>query len=257
MQRFTNINHLQLKIKSRVKWMENMVFNTQPKKLPTTYSLEKYITSIYDQGQLGSCTANAFCQSLRMQEVIKGQTPVFEPSRLFFYYNERVVENTVNEDSGADVDDGLKYTIKYGVCDESLWPYNISKFEEKPTQEAFDDALNHKIKSFHNIPQGRSIVEHMKQTIVEQLPVLIGIAIYDSFETSVVAHTGIVPMPNTQSETLLGGHEMAVIGFDDNTGMFKVVNSWSSTFGDKGCVYIPYTYFETPDLCLQACYFNI
>ena len=132
-------------------------FPTPPKKpiiippIPTKKSMAQYIPNIYDQGQLGSCTANAFCQSYRIQEKIKFKTVNFEPSRLFFYYCERLVEGDINVDGGADVIDGENYAKLNGVCAESLYPYIISKFTVQPSIQAVADAKNHKITSYSRL----------------------------------------------------------------------------------------------------------
>src|SRR5215472_1794822 len=64
--------------------------------------------AVYDQGQLGSCTANAIAGALEFDEIKEGKPSPFVPSRLFIYYNERALEGTVNSDSGAQIRDGVK-----------------------------------------------------------------------------------------------------------------------------------------------------
>ena len=64
-------------------------------------------------------------------------TPDFVPSRLFIYYNERVIEGTVDTDSGAQIRDGIKVVAKQGVPPETDWPYDIAKFADKPPAKAF------------------------------------------------------------------------------------------------------------------------
>ena len=43
------------------------------------------------------------------------------------------------------------------------------------------------------------------------------------------------------NEKLLGGHTVAVVGFDDNYG-FLVRNSWGIDWGIEGHCFIPYEY---------------
>src|SRR5580692_7685401 len=72
---------------------------------------------VYDQGQLGSCTANAIAGALEF-EMLKQRLNAFTPSRLFIYYNERVIEGTTATDSGALIRDGIKSVNSQGACPE-------------------------------------------------------------------------------------------------------------------------------------------
>src|SRR5258708_7618286 len=100
-------------------------------KLPKSVDLRAQCPAVYHQGQLGSCTANAIGGAIEF-DLMKQKAPVFMPSRLFIYYNERVIENTVNSDNGALIRDGVKAVNQQGVCNEVAWPYNISEFAQKP-----------------------------------------------------------------------------------------------------------------------------
>jgi C1A family cysteine protease len=82
---------------------------------------------VEDQGQLGSCTANALAGALEFLER-KDKVSFEDFSRLFIYYDERAVEHTIKSDSGAMIRDGIKTLAKQGVCSEKKWPYIISKF---------------------------------------------------------------------------------------------------------------------------------
>src|SRR5450631_3625349 len=92
-----------------------------PKALPKSVDLRAQCPAVYDQGQLGSCTANSIGGAVEF-ELMKQKAPVFMPSRLFIYYNERVIENTVNSDNGAQIRDGIKTVNQQGVCPETAWP---------------------------------------------------------------------------------------------------------------------------------------
>lgn len=212
------------------------------KELPPKVDLRSECSTVEDQGSLGSCTANALVGALEYIENQKGMT--FEDlSRLFVYYNERVIEGTVDYDAGAYLRDGIKTLADQGVCSEELWPYCTCRYTKKPKQECYDDALNHQILAYERL----GTIQEMKSCLADGFPFVFGFAVYESFETSEVAKTGMVPMPDP-SEKLLGGHAVLAVGYDDSTGRFIVRNSWGTGWGDSGYFYMPYEYLTNPDL---------
>ena len=70
-------------------------------KLPAKVDLRPHCPPVYDQGQLGSCTGNAIAGAVQFDREKQKLKPDFVPSRLFIYYGERVIEGTVDTDSGA------------------------------------------------------------------------------------------------------------------------------------------------------------
>jgi hypothetical protein len=82
----------------------------------------------------------------------------------------------------------------------------------------------------------------MKNSLASGYAFVVGISIYDSFESQKVAKTGVVPMPNFKTENCLGGHAVLVVGYSDKEQHWIVRNSWGSTWGDKGYFYLPYIY---------------
>ena len=223
----------------------------------TTTTLKSYVKMVYDQGQLGSCTATAFCAAFNIQNAIKKKYIGFFPSALFFYYKERVIEKSINIDAGADVIDGEKYVKDYGICSEQMWPYIISKFAIKPPSTCDIDAIKHKINTYMIIPINSLLLVNIKKFINNNIPVLIAIAVYESFASQNVANTGIIPIPNLAKERLLGGHEMCLIGYDDTKNLFIVQNSWGTNWGDKGFCYLPYSYLTNPQLGIEFTCINL
>ena len=108
--------------------------------LPASFDLRKSCPRVYDQGMLGSCTANAIGGAIEFDRP-KQKLPDFVPSRLFIYYNERRIEGTVGIDSGAQLRDGIKSVASDGVCPEPEWPYVITKFTQRPPAKAYKDAM--------------------------------------------------------------------------------------------------------------------
>ena len=112
-------------------------------KIPSSVNLKYKCPPVLDQGDLGSCTANAIANAHLFNQRKQRSRRKFLPSRLFIYYNERRLENTIRIDSGAQIRNGFKTIANDGVCAESDWGYDISKFTVKPTASLYKEALNH------------------------------------------------------------------------------------------------------------------
>lgn len=200
--------------------------------IPSKIDLRSKFQPVYDQDILGSCTANALCS------LIGYNTPSMFGSRLFLYYNERLLENTILDDTGATIPDGLLTLQKYGICQESEWVYDISKFNIKPPDQCYINALSHIVTQISNI---HNDMTHIKNSLINGFPFVVGIAIYESFESVKVSNTGIVSMP-LKKENLLGGHAVVCVGYDDTKQVWIMRNSWGVNWGDKGYFYLPYLY---------------
>jgi C1A family cysteine protease len=199
--------------------------------------------TVYDQGQLGSCTANAIAGALEFDRIKEG-LPDFTPSRLFIYYNERAMEGTIGTDSGAQIRDGIKSVGSIGAPPETDWPYNIKEFAVKPPQKAFADAPLDKAVQYQSVAQ---VLGQMKGCLASGYPFVCGFTVCESFESTQVAQTGIVPMP-ASNEKVLGGHAVLAVGYDDSSQRFIVRNSWGPGWGMAGYFTVPYAYLADSHL---------
>jgi C1A family cysteine protease len=213
-------------------------------KLPPKKDLRPGCPPVYDQGQLGSCTGNAIAGAIQFEQKKQGVN-VFVPSRLFIYYNERVMEGTVNSDSGAQIRDGIKSVGNQGVCPETEWPYDINKFADKPGPKCYKDATLCEAVGYQRLDS--SNLTQLKGCIADGFPFVYGFTVYDSFESQQVAKTGVLNLPGPK-EKVVGGHAVLAVGYDDTTQRFTVRNSWGKDWGIKGYFTIPYAYLTDSNL---------
>ena len=216
--------------------------------LPAKVDLRKNMPPVYDQGQLGSCTANALCAAVQFSD------PTHVPgSRLFVYYNERVLEADVKIDAGAQLSDGILTLERYGVCPEAEWPYEISQFAKQPPALCYRDAASRRVHRASAVPASPA---SMKRVLTNGFPFVVGIAVYPEFETPAVAKSGTVPMPTAAEiadpHQCLGGHAILCVGYDDAKGVWIMRNSWGATWGDAGYFTLPYPYLLHPALASDA-----
>lgn len=195
---------------------------------------------VYDQGSIGSCTANALCAAFGYDTADH-----FRGSRLFLYYNERRMEGTVAQDCGAVIANGVRSLQQNGICPESEWPYNPRMFNVCPPERCYRDAR------FNRAVEVVGLVEtlaSLRACLALDRPFVVGIVIYASFESDEVARTGIVPLPVVSREACLGGHAILIVGYDDHRRVFIARNSWGEDWGDHGHFYLPYEYLLDPEL---------
>ena len=205
------------------------------KSLPTKVDLRSGLAPTEDQGQLGSCTANALVGACEFLEK-RYKSAFMDLSRLFVYYNERLIEGTVGTDSGAMIRDGCKTLNKDGVCPEMLLPYDIKKFTEQPSKACYDSALKHRVTSYHRLNVN---LTEMKQCLAEGFPFVFGFTVFSNFNK--IGSNGILTMPKCWDKSL-GGHAVLAVGYNNTTSTFIIENSWSDRWGDKGYFYMPYKY---------------
>ena len=219
--------------------------------LPAKTDLRSHCPPVYNQGQLGSCTANALGGAFEFGKK-KQRKAAFMPSRLFLYYNERVVIHTEASDSGAFLRDGIKSLNKDGICKEKEWTYDDdssigAKFSKKPPVACYTHAQQNQILSYQRLNSGN--INALKGCLAEGFPFAFGFTVYNSFMTAAVAKNGIMPMPDFSKETVLGGHAVLGVGYDEKKQLVLVRNSWGTGWGVKGYFWMPYAYITNINLC--------
>jgi C1A family cysteine protease len=203
---------------------------------------------VYDQGQLGSCTANAVAAALQfdLSLDLSGLDPprrARRRSRLDIYYGERALEGELGQgDTGAYGRDGFRFAQNTGVLLEERWAYDISTYEGPPPTGYKRYKL---AKPYALVPQG---VDQIKAVLSNNQTVAFGFTVYESFESGTVDSTGIIPMPRA-GEAELGGHEMLLVGYlNAYPDHFLARNSWGSGWGLGGYCLMPFAYITDTSL---------
>src|SRR5262249_24663602 len=180
--------------------------------LPTKVDLrDRCPKTVYDQGHLGSCTANAIAGAIEFDQIKQRQQQA-TPSRLFIYYNERAIEHAILFDAGAMIRDGIKSVAKQGACPEAMWPYDDTpppteddpcptcKFAQKPSANCYTEALKHQILSYRRLPQDLGT---MRGCLASGYPFIFGFTCYSNLPFN--STTGEIPLP-TSADHVIGGH---------------------------------------------------
>jgi C1A family cysteine protease len=201
---------------------------------------EEFLPPVRDQGQLGSCTGHGVRGCLLYSLRQKGEVfrkPGYDLSPLFAYYQARVLENSVHEDAGAYVRDVVKAAFKLGVATEASWPYKVERFTHTPTVTAQTTAKWHQVKGGYK----RCLsVDDVLQALSYDIPTLFGYSVFSNHDSG---RNGRIPLPGP-TDRLEGGHCQWIVAGDPTTREFKLQNSWSAQYGDKGYNYLPFEYFD-------------
>lgn len=230
--KYTPEKHYRLGYVQDKKWLngakpfENVLkFKATP--IKEEVDLTKFLPPNDNQGALGACTGFGLAHGV--YSCLKkdfGKSPIFSP--LFIYYNERWMEGTINEDAGAQIMDGIKTLQKFGAARECKWPYDISKFRMKPSDEAYADALNHLVVRAYRVDNRDKI--SIKRANSAGYCVVYGMLLGKDFEQ--LNKDNYVYRGRKSPRDLIGGHCMIQYGYTKD-GLFWSRNQWGPQFGKK------------------------
>jgi C1A family cysteine protease len=214
------------------------------RQLPAVVDLRRHCPPVYDQLHLNSCSANALAAALRFDEIMMGHEDVPGPSRLFLYYNERVLANVAKRDAPVSLRDGYRTIAKTGVCPERMWPYDPRRFRRTPTPNCYRAARRRTAIEYYRI---RRAISHLRACLAERAPFVFAVAVHKSMMGRAVTRTGVVPAP-TRHDPMVGGHALLAVGYEHVQRRFIFRNSWGSAWGDGGYGYLPYAFIASPAL---------
>jgi hypothetical protein len=206
------------------------------REVPDRVDLRQYCTPVEDQGQIGSCTANATVGALEFHYKRRdGRAP--DLSRMFTYYNARRLRGDIVNDTGAFIREAMASVMAFGVCREDVWPYDPNLFAAEPSPQAYQDARIHEAIEYARVAGGAGAIS----ALAEGLPVVFGIALPGRcYEEA--ARTALIPRID-EAELRgpdVGGHSMLIVGYDKADQTFLLRNSWGANWGDQGYCRIPF-----------------
>lgn len=198
--------------------------------------MRNWASTIEEQGHLGSCTGNAVVGAYELLLNRDKPEKYLDLSRLYVYYNARLIEDAVDEDVGAYIRDGVKAVNKYGVCSEKIWPYDIERFAMTPTVTSYEDAKTRNIKEYYRLTGINDILDALNNNY----PVVFSMEVYDNFDY-LDKNDDVIKMPNL-NESPIGGHAMCFVGYDLPKKLLLARNSFGLDWGMNGYCWMPFDY---------------
>ena len=218
----------------------------KPKVVPSSLDLRPYAGRVRNQGALGSCVANAGCSAMELfMNRVKGRNDGSDDvdlSRLFNYNSMRAnwYPEGQMHDGGAAVDNSFNYGKYVGVCDESVYPYDPSKVNERPPKRAYELAIKNRVFDFYYIKKQSdgSHIDLLKDALANgNTAAIFGMKLgHQFYNISGPLEDQNYPPINDADNPFIGAHAMNIVGYDDNlnNGSLIVENSWGTGWGDNG-----------------------
>jgi C1A family cysteine protease len=227
--------------------------------LPPKISLAPYAPKPKDQGQQSSCVgfSTAYAARTILETVAKGVNPNqlnFSPAFVFNQINQNGCE------AGSCISDALDLMKRQGVAPLSEFPYDDKNCDKKPDSQIKTDASNYKIKGYTRLTSGKGFnvdLLALKQNLAKGAPVVIAMPVGGSFEklrqrlwSPNADDYNQLALYAAGKKSKFGGHAMCAVGYDDESQVIEIMNSWGDRWGDKGFFTMSYTDFTK--FCREA-----
>lgn len=211
-----------------------------PAHLPVKVDLEPAMPAVYDQLNIGSCVGNGVAACMEFEEVVQHEL-LGTPSRLYIYWHGRYYENSVNSDAGLMVRTGLKVAATLGVPPETDWPYDTTRFMQKPPDAAEADAAKHVAMQYARLVPG--VGASLRTCLAGGHPFTFGFSVPRELEELTAAQP-VLHYPDPATTQFIGGHCVVCVGYDYTMQvfpepMFKIRNSWGPAWGAAGHYWMP------------------
>jgi hypothetical protein len=132
---------------------------------------------VADQGQLGSCTANAGVALLEYFERSSSGNSI-DASRLFLY---KATRNLMGQtgDTGAFLRTTMQAMVLFGMPPEDYWPYVVTTYDNEPTAFCYAFAQSYKAIQYYRIDppsvtDRNEILARIKTNLAAKLPLMFG-----------------------------------------------------------------------------------
>lgn len=234
-----NVDTLLLDAVPSIEDIRDYRYSQKKIELKESMDLLEWDGQVDNQSFIGSCVSNAIASAYELMVNRLYPDKAAALSRLFVYYNSRLFDNTIEEDTGSYIRDGLKAVARYGVCTEKLWPYDELKFKEQPSPQSYVDATQRLISKYEALHTLRDLLEVLN----DDRPIVIGMSLYDGF-MDMGPSTSVVRMPK-EDEKAVGFHSVIIVGYDLPRQLFLAKNSFGNKWGDRGYFWIPFEYVRT------------
>lgn len=217
--------------------------------LPANVDLVPKFPPIGDQGQYGTCVAWAVGYNYKtaINGMDKGYNTTqlrssayqFSPKDLFIAIPDQEKGTDCN---GTDFSSALDVVQNRGIATLQTVPYTgLGDCGSNSGQSSWaNEASQHKIKYWRKVQADNA--GDIKALLADNIPLIFGAKLADNFMT----WNSDAVLSSNSSFLNVGQHAyhaMVIAGYDDNKQAFKVINSWGTSWGSQGYIWIDYDFF--------------
>jgi C1A family cysteine protease len=212
-----------------------------PQEVDGVLDLRQWCSPVEAQGQIGSCVGNGVVGALEFLQIRNGK-PFVDLSRMFVYYNARLMSRMQDRDEGAYIHMAFGTLSSLGTCAEEKWPYDTSKVFIRPSWGSYRDAYVNKIDSYYSIGgSGQAQKNYIISALQASHPIVFGMTVDKDY----MAYRGGPPVAMPKSVRAgAGGHCQVIVGYDLGRELWLVRNSWGTWWGDDGYAWVPFKYLD-------------
>ena len=189
---------------------------------PSMLDLRDKLKPVRNQGEDGCCVAFALASMKEFQEMKQN----FYSDYLSPWYI--YLQRSNYPDSGMNPKNALEILKNKGISTEKNMPYMKAKNLDEITPTILNEAKKFVILDFAFISE----VDELKQALNQKGPCIIALPCFNSTKT--------FWKKSKDSDKLLGGHCVLVVGYSDDKG-FILRNSWGEQWGENGYTWFPYS----------------
>ncbi len=220
------------------------------------YSLKEYCPIPGNQGNIGSCSswATGYAALTISQAIAENNTNTIyitnKAKSALYIYNQIKIAGC---EFGAETEKAIELVQRKGDCD--FKDFNPDDCKILPTQNEDIKAINFKIKDHYTLWRNdANSIQKILSTINSlnsNKPVIISLSLKKSFQE--VSNDGEYQPKDYEANE--GRHALCVIGYDNISKKFEIINSWGTNWGNKGFFKISYDNFGK--YCLAGYQFSI
>jgi hypothetical protein len=206
------------------------------KVVPNVVDWSAIIPNVRDQGNLGSCTGFGIGGQLTaLANKLKVYTEWFSPT--WIYNGARYIEGTLTQDAGAAPGDCFDWLKQKGCLLEHFWPYTGILDKTSPPSKFNVEAAKYPEIIYTRVTGD---VDGICSALAAGNIVSIGTPWFDSWMN--IGADGILPTVS-DLDTVAGGHETYLYGYDKTQNLFFGSNSWGTSWGKAGRYLMPFSAF--------------
>lgn len=230
----------------------DFIYKSQNIKLEQSVDLRSWDSPIEDQESIGSCVGASIVAAYELLLKKKYPEKFVDLSKLYTYYHARLLEDSETSDDGViRIRNGVKGVQKFGICAETLWPYQTGLTTIQPKLECYIDAWPRKILTYQSV----SSIGDALEVLSTGIPIVFGLNIFSNFALLNSSNAVVSEPTDEEGQYLSGSHAMTLVGYDAALKWFIVKNSYGSDWGDKGYCYVPFDYYT--QYAFDKWFFNI